>query len=414
MAENRYGNSSHPCFNLEARHRTARIHLAVAPKCNVQCNFCNRKYDCANESRPGVTTALLSPQEALEHLQNADKRVPNLAVVGIAGPGDPFANPAETLETMRLVKEHFPEKLLCVSSNGLNINDYISDLAALNVSHVTITVNAVQPEIGAQIYDWFYFDKKSYYGTEGAALLLARQTEAIRRLKEHGIKIKINTVVIPRVNAHHIGEIARYTAALGADLQNCIPLIPVAGTPFGALNEPSAEDMRRVRAQTSQHIAQMMHCARCRADALGLLGNDVDTEKRLPGLPETVFETRPYIAVATVDGISVNQHLGKAHNLWIYENRDGKPYRREARSIIRQQRSANRWNDIADAIPDCAAILVSALGQQPLRDLRSKGLFVEAVEGDVKTIVGSLFTNFTVPEENLRLPGSCTEGRGCR
>jgi nitrogen fixation protein NifB len=381
----------------------------------VQCNFCNRKFDCANESRPGVTSELLTPQKALLHLKNADSRIANLAVVGIAGPGDPFANPTETLETLRAVKEQFPEKLLCVSSNGLNILPYIPELAQLKVSHVTITVNAVDPEIGAQIYDWFHVDGKTLFGKEGAALLLERQTEAIRQLKAHGITVKINTVVIPRVNEHHVGEIARYTAALGADLQNCIPLIPVAGTPFGALNEPSAADMQAVRAKTGQYLHQMTHCARCRADAVGLLGKDVNVlPKTEAALSLTAFKTQPYIAVATTDGVTVNQHLGKTYNLWIYENHEGKLRRREARSIIKQQRSANRWGEIADALTDCAALIVSAVGAQPLHELRSKGLFVEAVSGDVRTAVASLFEHGTIPKEQLRLAGSCSEGGGCR
>jgi nitrogen fixation protein NifB len=367
----------------------------------VQCNFCNRKFDCANESRPGVTTALLSPHEALEQVRRAESRVPHLAVVGIAGPGDPFANPTETLETLRLVKENFPEKLLCVSSNGLNIEEHIPALAEIGVSHVTITVNAVLPEIGAQIYEWIYFDKKTYYGKEGAQLLLRRQTAAIRKLKEHGITVKINTVVIPRVNTHHIEEIARYVATLGADLHNAIPLIPVAGTPFEDLREPSAEEIKHIRAQAAQHIPQMTHCARCRADAAGLLGKDID------------LRMRPYIAVATTDGISVNQHLGRAYNLWIYEYTEGKLRRREARSIIKQQRSENRWAEIADTISDCAVLLVSAVGQQPLGELHKKGIAVEAVDGEIKPLLSTLFTTGRVPEENLRLAGFCSEGKKC-
>ncbi|MCB1485180.1 MAG: nitrogenase cofactor biosynthesis protein NifB, partial [Hyphomicrobiaceae bacterium] len=42
----------HPCYSEEAHHYFARMHVAVAPACNIQCNYCNRKYDCANESRP--------------------------------------------------------------------------------------------------------------------------------------------------------------------------------------------------------------------------------------------------------------------------------------------------------------------------------------------------------------------------
>jgi nitrogen fixation protein NifB len=237
-------------------------------------------------------------------------------------------------------------------------------------------------------------------------LLLDRQTEAIRKLKERDITVKINTVVVPKVNEHHIHEIAKYTAALGADLQNCIPLIPVKGTPFGALYEPSAADMRRVRAKTSLYIEQMTHCSRCRADAVGLLGADVDVES-------PAFDARPYIAVATADGVSVNQHLGRAQSLWIYENRDGKAQLKEMRSIVEQQNSPDRWNAIADRIQDCAVLIVSALGQSPLRDLRSKGLYVEAVEGDVNEIVASLFKNAVVPKDNLRFTGNCVEGEGC-
>ena len=44
----------HPCYSEKAHHHYARMHVAVAPACNIQCHYCNRKYDCANESRPGV------------------------------------------------------------------------------------------------------------------------------------------------------------------------------------------------------------------------------------------------------------------------------------------------------------------------------------------------------------------------
>jgi nitrogen fixation protein NifB len=83
----------HPCFDQEASHSHARIHLPVAPKCNIQCNYCNRKYDCVNESRPGVTSSVLSPMQAVFYLSALSDRIENISVIGIAGPGDPFANP---------------------------------------------------------------------------------------------------------------------------------------------------------------------------------------------------------------------------------------------------------------------------------------------------------------------------------
>ena len=94
--------SKHPCFNDAVRHQYGRIHLPVAPDCNIQCNFCDRRFNCVNESRPGVTTSVLAPHQALGYLEQALVRDPRITVVGIAGPGDPFANVDATLQTLRI------------------------------------------------------------------------------------------------------------------------------------------------------------------------------------------------------------------------------------------------------------------------------------------------------------------------
>ena len=70
--------------------------------------------------------------------------------------------------------------LLCVASNGLAVAPYADDLASVNVSHVTLTVNAVDPDIGAKIYAWVRDGKRVYRGRTGAQLLWDRQAEAIR------------------------------------------------------------------------------------------------------------------------------------------------------------------------------------------------------------------------------------------
>jgi nitrogen fixation protein NifB len=406
-------HDNHPCFNAAARHTSARIHLAVAPRCNVQCNFCDRQFDCANESRPGVTTAVLRPEEALRHLEDADSRIPNLAVIGIAGPGDPFANPDETMETLTLVRDRFPDKLLCISTNGLNVLDYVPRLAELKVSHVTVTLNAVDPVVGAKVYEWVHFNRKTYFGEDGAWLLLQRQTEALRAIKRHGITVKINTVVVPRVNEHHVADVARYAAGLGADLQNCIPLIPVKGTPFGVLYEPSADDMRSVRSRTSPFLPQMSHCARCRADAAGLLAAPAAASAAAPTLLRS-GESAPlvdgkYVAVATTDGVRIDVHLGQANHLWIYRLEDGKAVLVEQRSVAHCRESEDRWNALADTLADCGAILVAALGQAPHKALRRRGFYVEAVEGSVDELVTSLLSRRSLPSDSLRFTGFCAD-----
>jgi nitrogen fixation protein NifB len=160
--------SKHPCFNDAVRHQYGRIHLPVAPECNIQCNFCDRRFNCVNESRPGVTTSVLAPHQALSYLQQSLERDPRITVVGIAGPGDPFANVEATLTTLRLTRERYPEMLLCVASNGLNVAPYADELARLKVSHVTVTVNAVDPRIGQQIYAWVRDGRQVFRGEEGA------------------------------------------------------------------------------------------------------------------------------------------------------------------------------------------------------------------------------------------------------
>ena len=115
----------HPCFNKASAGSCGRVHLPVAPKCNIQCNYCNRKYDCVNESRPGVTSGVLKPFQAAEYMDKVLEKEPRITVAGIAGPGDPFANPAETLETMRLLNEKHPGLLFCLSTNGMGLLPYL-------------------------------------------------------------------------------------------------------------------------------------------------------------------------------------------------------------------------------------------------------------------------------------------------
>ena len=214
---------NHPCFNDSSRHTFGRIHLPIAPKCNIQCNYCNRKFDCMNENRPGVTSRILSPKQAMHYLDQAMTLSPNIAVVGIAGPGDPFANPDESMETLRLVRAKYPEMLLCVATNGLDLLPYIDELAALQVSHVTLTINAIDPEIGAGIYSWARYNKKMYRGIHAAMLLIANQLESLKKLKEAGVTAKVNSIIIPGINDSHVIEVARKAAELGADILNCMP-----------------------------------------------------------------------------------------------------------------------------------------------------------------------------------------------
>ena len=96
-----------------------------------------------------------------------------------------------------------------LSTNGLALPEHVDDIVRIGVSHVTVTVNAVTPSVGGKVYAWVRYNGKTYTGEEGAAILLARQDEGIRKLKEAGMIVKINTVVIPGINMDHVPQISR-------------------------------------------------------------------------------------------------------------------------------------------------------------------------------------------------------------
>jgi nitrogen fixation protein NifB len=385
--------AAHPCFDEKAKHKHARVHLPVAPQCNIQCNYCNRKYDCVNESRPGVTSTVLEPFQAFEYFRALNDKLDNLSVVGIAGPGDPFANPEETIETMRLIKAAYPDKIFCLSTNGLNLFPYIPRIAAIGVSHVTLTINAVDPDITAGVYKWVRFNKHVYRGREAARVLLAQQLKCIPELKAHGITVKINSVLIPGVNDEHLPEVAKFCAELGADIINCIPLIPTKDTPFENLPKPDNKMVFKVRHQASEFLPLMTHCARCRADAAGLLGHDLkDTHVMLKEFAQRQpfdEKERPYVAVGTQEGLLVNQHLGEIRTFYIFRQSPKGFQLVEERPAPTPGAGDSRWHDLAETMKDCRALLVSGIGDNPksiigntgIRIIEMTGLIDEGLEG---------------------------------
>lgn len=387
----------HPCFNPEAKGKYGRIHLPVAPKCNIKCNFCDRKYDCVNESRPGVTSTILTPAQALIYMGRVLEREPRITVAGIAGPGDPFANGAETMATLQGIHQRYPDIMLCVSSNGMEIYPYIDALAELNVSHITITVCAVDPEIGKKIYSWIGDGNVIYRGRQAAEIILARQLAAIAKLKEKNITVKVNCIVIPTVNDHHVEQVAMRMKELGVDLFNCMAMFPNVNTPFGDIIQPAKGTMEVLRRSAEQYLPQMRHCTRCRADAVGLLDEDRTEEFRsclsassiAKALPR---EQRPYIAVASREGVLINLHLGEAEKFFIWE-RTGQGFSCvEEREAPRQGGGVARWHRLAGILGDCRVVLSSGakqtpceiLGKSGVRSIQAAGLITEGLEAVFK------------------------------
>jgi len=407
--------TAHPCFDDAARLKYSRVHLPVAPGCNVQCNFCDRRFDCANESRPGVTSALLSPAQAANYVDDVVLKDPSIRVVGIAGPGDPLAQANRTLETLRLVRENHPEMLLCVATNGLLLPENAAALAELRVSHVTVTVCAVDPDIGGKIYSWVRDGQTRLTGREAGERILRSQEAGIKALVRAGVLVKINSIVVPGVNDHHIEDVARQAASWGAERFNCLPMRPVESTPFGSLEEPSREFIHTLRKSCAQHLPQMEHCSRCRADAVGRIGH-VPSAEQLVLLRKHASSTenaRPYVAVASQEGMLVNEHLGEAKSFWIF-GRAGDGFKLiEQREAPLEGAGAARWSQLAQLLEDCRSLLVSAAGGAPRRVLEASGVPVHQTDGLIEDVLDAVYQKRQLPK--ARTEGfKCGKGDSCR
>ena len=265
----------HPCFG-GSRHKNGRMHLAVAPRCNIKCGYCTRRHDCANENRPGAASRLLTPGEAMEKVREVmGSRILGqvIKVIGIAGPGDPLAN-RETFKTFAMIGEEFPNLIKCMSTNGLLLPEKVGLLHELGLCSLTVTVNALDPMVGAKIYSFINYHGKRCSGVKAAEILIHNQLEGIRMAAEYGMTVKVNSVYLPGVNEAQLPLLAAKVKELGASVMNVMPLIPQAD--FIHVAPPEANLLEKVRSENEKIIGQMRHCRQCRADAVGLIDGDME------------------------------------------------------------------------------------------------------------------------------------------
>ncbi len=412
---------NHPCYSEDAHHYFARMHVAVAPACNIQCHYCNRKYDCANESRPGVVSELLTPNQAVKKTMAVAANIPQMTVLGIAGPGDPLANPERTFETFRRLSEEAPDIKLCVSTNGLALPDAVEELSKHNIDHVTITINCVDPKIGAKIYPWIFWKNKRIKGEKAAKILIEQQQKGLEMLVAKGILVKVNSVMIPGVNDKHLAEVSKIVKAKGAFLHNVMPLIAEAehGTFYGVMGQrgPTALELQELQDDCSGDMNMMRHCRQCRADAVGMLGEDRGDEFTLDKIEDMEIDyqaamekrkvihqaieaemnskraakvevkaeklgTRPALmAVATSGQGVINVHFGHAKEFLIYEaSPEGVRFisHRKVDQYCEGDTTCGDGESVLQrtirTLEGCEAVLCSKIGYEPWEMLENAGI----------------------------------------
>lgn len=101
------------------------------------------------------------------------------------------------------------------------------------------------------------------------------------------------------------------------------------------------------------------------------------------------------IAIASNDGVNVNEHFGRAAFFRIYDvNADGHNFVevRDAVAACQKQRVHSKTNfDLTlDLLSDCEAILVSRIGEGAAAYIISKGIRVFEVSGNIDAVLDRL------------------------
>jgi nitrogen fixation protein NifB len=378
--------SSAPGFAAAAHDTAVSVgRLPVAPQA-----FCRMRHPQAT----GVPLALNPPDVVAEIT-----RSPGLTRVELDGPGDPLASFPATLAAVALIREHWPELIIGITTLGLQGADRAGELAAVGVGRVTLLVDALDAATAERLYAWIRPGKKNIPLPEAVSLLLDEQARAVPALVAAGLVVTIRTTVYPGINAHHIPSLAETMAELGATALHLVPFLPDPGRTDAPppATRVHMEQLAKLTSRFMPTTSLIMDVADCGCDCGPRCGSGTTcgcgaaTPVQI-GLPQPTIE-RPRVAVASETGMEVDLHLGQARTLLIYGPReDGLTCLLETRPTPDPGSGVSRWQQLADVLHDCFALLAVSAGQRPREVLGNRGIRVilteENIEGTVDVLYG--------------------------
>jgi nitrogen fixation protein NifB len=267
-----YPFTHHPCYSNNRSSLWYRIHLPVAPVCNVKCAFCSHSVGSScHTSKPGISGQIMTPESAVARTRAEIEKNPRLKIVAISGPGEPLTNP-ETFETLEMIREEFKDIAICVSTNGTLLEDNVDWLRKTQVDTITVSMSTANISTASKIYEWARFGNDILQNEEMGSRIVNSQLRGISKASKAGIHVKVNSILIPEINSEDIPPLAREISRLGAALQNIVPLVP--NDSFSDFRAPTIEEISEIRKRASTFMKQFSHCKQCRSDVVGIPGSD--------------------------------------------------------------------------------------------------------------------------------------------
>jgi nitrogen fixation protein NifB len=352
--------------------------LPVAPRANNRIRF----------AATGESLQSMSPSEALAWLTETMDKGIALDGVNLAGPGDPLADLVPTLETLRLVREKYPELKLGISTLGLGAEQAAEALIQAGVSRVTLLVDGIDLDVIRKLYAWIRPGSRTVPLPVATEMLLGEQIMAMKAFVGSGCSVGIKTTIYPGYNDVHAEDIARIMGSLGAEFMAVASSVPVEGEEL-LLERPTPEMMATIHAQVAKHLPLIVVPETMSAHAQNC--SDCGCQTAAASQPKPSIE-RPNVAVVSSGGMEVDLHLGHAAKALIYGPReDGLTCLLETRSLPEPGFGSARWELLADILKDCFALLTASAGESPKKILADRGIRVLITDDDIAGIVDVLY-----------------------
>jgi nitrogen fixation protein NifB len=225
--------------------------LPAVPSCNMMCNFCSRDCDCIlSGNNPEYLSKVMTPRQALNWAVATANKNKRVKVIKVSGPGEPLCN-FQTFEVLRRLNEQLPGHIYSVSTNGLLLDDKANELARLNVKIVNVSLNAVSPYTILKLYSRIIKGNEIIVNSlRMAGVLMESTIRGIRKCRQYGIKVKVNTVYFPGINDSDLMTIASKCKDLGVN-SLCIMSIRSKGK-LTNLRTPDLSEMLGIKEELSK------------------------------------------------------------------------------------------------------------------------------------------------------------------
>lgn len=217
-ARARRPDAGHPILIDAFGRRITYLRLSVTDRCNLKCQYC---VPVANDIY-APKDHLLSDDEIVEILSTMARE--GLEKVRFTG-GEPLVRPG-FLGLARRVREIGGLRELCLSTNGILLEEHAEALLAAGIRHFNVSLDTLDPARFREV-------------TRGGDL--ARVWRGIERVLALGVpEVKLNAVLMRGINDAEIAAFARLTFERPVEVR-FIELMPLAhcGEVHDALYLPS-------------------------------------------------------------------------------------------------------------------------------------------------------------------------------